>query len=168
MLDDLLASEEIDGFGLISVPLVSFPDSLSRFSPPAKELVEVLPRSSDAPGVLGVLAEDPKDANAPEPSPKAEDAPFVGEATFVVVKGEIPLNGLGLPLAELSAPNRLVDEYVRGVSILLVSLPLLVELDVESESLLELSIELLATKPDSNFHATYFERRCQRLSIYIN
>ena len=62
------------------------------------------------PGVLGVLAEDPKDANAPDPSPKAEDAPVVGEATVVVVKGEIPLKGFDLPLVEPSPPNRFAAE----------------------------------------------------------
>lgn len=167
VLKDLLANEDIDGFGLISVPPASLPDSLSLLSPP-KELIELLPKSSDVPGVLGVLAEDPNDANAPEPRPKAEDAPFVGEATFVVVKGEMPLNGLGFPLAELSPPNRLVDEYVRVVSVLLISLPLLLGLDVETASLLELSQLLLAMKIYGDYHATYFERRCQRLSIYAN
>lgn len=140
MLDDLLANEHIDGFGLISAPVISFPDSFSRFSPAAKVLFVLLPKSSDAPGVLGVLAEDPKDANAPDPSPKAEDAPFVGEATFVVVKGEMPLNGFGLPLEELSPPNLLADEYARGGSGLLTSLPLLLEVDVDEETLLELGL----------------------------
>lgn len=108
MLDDLFAKDDIDAFGLLSAPGCSFGTSFSRFSPGVEGAGE--PRSRDVPGVFGVLAEDPKDANAPDPSPNAEDAPVVGEATVVVVKGEMPLNGLDLPLAEPSPPKRLAAE----------------------------------------------------------
>lgn len=84
------------------------------------------------------MAEDPKDANAPDPSPKAEEAPFVGEETFVADKGEIPLNGLALPLVALSPPKRFADGYARERSDLLLSLVVLIELEVDRESLLEL------------------------------
>lgn len=52
-------------------------------------MVEVLPKSKAFPGVLGVLVVDPKDANAPEPSPNAEEAP--GDAVMLVFNGEAPL-----------------------------------------------------------------------------
>ena len=107
-LDDPLARDDTDAFGLMSGPDCSFDTSFSRFS---LGVVGVgLPRSKDVLGVLGVLAADPKDANAPDPSPKAEDAPVVGEATVVVVKGEMPLKGLDFPLAEPSPPNRFAAE----------------------------------------------------------
>lgn len=67
-----------------------------------------------APGVLGVLAEEPKDAKAPDPKPKAEEAPAVGEATLEVVKGVMPLREV-LPDV-LSPPYRLVAEKVREPS----------------------------------------------------
>ena len=108
VLDDLLPKDDADTFGLTSGPGCSFDTSFSRFSPDVEGAG--LPRSSELPGVLGVLAEDPKDANAPDPSPKAEDAPVVGEATVVVVNGEMPLNGLDFPLAEPSPPNLFVAE----------------------------------------------------------
>ena len=134
MLDDLLFKDDTEALGLISAPVCSFTLSFSRFSPG----VDGVPRSMEVPGVLGVLAEDPKDANAPDPSPNAEDAPVVGEATAVVLKGEIPLKGLDLPLAEPSPPNRFAAEYGRGESLLLLSLLLPFELEVDRESLLEL------------------------------
>lgn len=138
-LDDLLVRDDVDTFVLISDPGASLPDSFSRFSAPEVEALPMPPISRDVPGVLGVFAEDPKDANAPEPSPNAEDAPFgVGEEIFVVVSGEIPLNGFGLPLPALSLPNRFADGYARGESVLLRSLPLLFVLDVDRESLLVL------------------------------
>ena len=62
------------------------------------------------PGVLGVFAEDPKDAKAPEPSPKAEEAPVVGEETLVVVKGDMPFNRFALPPPLPSPPNRFAAE----------------------------------------------------------
>lgn len=87
------------------------------------------------PGVLGVFADRPKDAKAPEPRPKAEEAPGVGEATLVVVKGGMPLSGV-LPLDALSPLNRLEDENVRDPSGL-VEFSLLV-VEVVREALLEL------------------------------
>ena len=38
--------------------------------------------SEFAVGVLGVLFEEPNEANAPDPSPNAEEAPTVGDATL--------------------------------------------------------------------------------------
>ena len=89
-------------------------------------------------GVRGVFAVEPNDAKAPDPRPKAEDAPLVGEATPVVVRGEMPLRGLALPAIEPSPPNRFAPEYVRADSGLGFSLLLLFELEVDKESLLEL------------------------------
>ena len=78
---------------------------------------------------------DPKDAKAPEPSPKAEEAPVVGEAIFEVVNGEIPFNVVVLPPL-LPSPAYLFEaEYVREGSSLVDSL---FEFDVDNESLLEL------------------------------
>ena len=103
VMDDLLFRDSVEIFALTSSPALSF--SFSRFSPAAVEGVE-LPNSRDVPGVLGVLAEDPNDAKAPDPRPKADEAPLVGEAAFVVVKGAMPLNGLGLLLRDPSPPPK--------------------------------------------------------------
>lgn len=74
----------------------------------------VEPRSKALPGVLGVFAEEPKEANAPEPSPKAFDAPADGEETPVERGEDMALKGLDRPW-ELSGPKRF-DECVRGSS----------------------------------------------------
>lgn len=90
-------------------------------------------RSNDVPGVLGVLPEEPNDANAPDPKPKAEDAPLVGDATFVVARGVMPLRGFVLLLKE---SNRFACWYGRDPPSLLFSLT--VPLALEIEFLLEL------------------------------
>lgn len=102
-MDDLLFRDDVEGNVLTSGPALSF--SFSRFSPAALKGVE-LPNSRDVPGVLGVFAEDPKDAKAPDPRPKADEAPLVGEAALVLVKGAMPLNGLGLLLRDPSPPPK--------------------------------------------------------------
>lgn len=56
------------------------------------------------PGVFGVFAEEPKEANAPEPRPNADEALVEGEDT-PVDRGEIALKGLERPWA-LSGPKR--------------------------------------------------------------
>jgi hypothetical protein len=84
--------------------------------------------SNGFPGVLGVFAE-PNEAKAPEPRPKALDAPAVGDTRLppgVVTE----LNGF-FPSDELSPPNRL-KEGLRPEGL---SWP---EPGVERESLLEL------------------------------
>ena len=68
-----------------------------------------LPKSSDVPGVRGVLPEAPKEAKAPEPNPNAEDAPLVGDAIVEVVKGAIPLKGLSFLLKDPPLSNLFVD-----------------------------------------------------------
>ena len=91
VFDDLLAKDDEDACVLTLSPL-SFPESFSRLS------TELEPKSRAVPGDLGVLTDDPKDANAPEPRPNAEEAPAVGEATLVVVvDGEMVLKGFDLP-----------------------------------------------------------------------
>lgn len=138
VMDDLLFRDDIEGFVLTSDPALSF--SFSRFSPAAVEGVE-LPKSRDVPGVLGVFAEEPKDAKAPDPRPKADEAPLVGEAAFVVVKGAMPLNGLDLLLKDPSPPpKRFAGWKRRELSDLVVSLFALFGLEVERESLLELCV----------------------------
>ena len=102
-IDDLLVRDNVEAVGLTSELVLSF--SFSRFSPTAVEGVE-LANSREAPGVLGVFAEDPKDAKAPEPRPKADDAPLVGDVVFEVVKGAMPLNGLDLVLKGPSPPPK--------------------------------------------------------------
>lgn len=79
---------------------LSLPDAVGLFA------------SSAVPGVLGVFIEEPKDAKAPEPRLKAEEAPAVGEVTFEVLKGGMPLSEV-LPLDVPSPPYRLVAEKVR-------------------------------------------------------
>lgn len=75
------------------------------------DMAEPMAESNGLPGVLGVLA-DPKEAKAPEPRPKALDAPVVGDAT------EPPgvLNGLALPWAEVSPPWRFEKDALREES----------------------------------------------------
>lgn len=65
-----------------------------------------LARSKAAPAVLGVFAEDPKAAKAPEPSPKADDAP--GDAVLAVFIGgkPLPLPAVASPEAYRFAPKR--------------------------------------------------------------
>ena len=70
-------------------------------------------QSKAFPGVLGVL-DELKEAKAPEPSPKALDAPEVGEAVVFVFRGEIALKGLFLPSDPPSPlPNLLAAEKFR-------------------------------------------------------
>ena len=102
VVDDLLVNDASDAFGLTSAPPLSFEASFSRFSVAELELL----KSKAVPGVFGVLPDDPNEAKAPEPSPNAEEAPLVGEATLVVVTGAMPLKGLDLLLNDPSPPNR--------------------------------------------------------------
>lgn len=75
---------------------------VSFLSPPL-----LLVKSKEPPGVLGVLPVAPKLANAPLPSPKADEAPVpVGDATEDVVMGPTELNGLFFPWL-LKLPNLL-------------------------------------------------------------
>lgn len=60
----------------------------------------ILPKSRAAPGVFGVL-DAPKEANAPDPSPNALDAPAAGEE-MVVDDGVATLKGFLLLCDELS------------------------------------------------------------------
>lgn len=130
---DLLVKEERDAFDLMSVPAGSRAASFSRSLPAAEGLEE----SIAVPGVLGVLADKPKDAKAPEPRPKADEAPGVGEATLVVVKGVMPLSE-DLALGVLSPPYRLLAEKVRDPSGLPFSL---LVLEFVREFLLELRVQ---------------------------
>ena len=138
MLEDRLIKEDVEALALTS----AFVPSLSRFSLLVAVGVLKLPRSRDVPGVLGVFAVVPKDAKAPEPSPKAEDAPVVGVEMPVVAKGVMPFNGLAFPpVPAPSVPKRFAAEYVREVSGLVLSLLLLFEFEVDRDSLLELWFE---------------------------
>ena len=74
-----------------------FSDSVAAIEAP----LEAFPQSNAEPGVLGVLVADPKEANAPEPRPKAEDFPGVAEA--FVFTGVMPLDTDGRP--ETTSPD---------------------------------------------------------------
>lgn len=141
--DVLLANDDEEARGFTLSPLTSFSHSFSLLSAAG---VTLGPNSSAVPGVFGVFTAEPKEANAPVPRPKAEEAPVVGEAMPVVVDGEMALKGLDLPCEDESPPNRLAAAKVRGESDFVLSL-LGVGFEVVRESLLE------------------FERRCQRLSM---
>lgn len=67
--------------------------------------------SKGFPPDLGVLAE-PNDAKAPEPSPKALEAPLVGDTR----PPPGVLKGLALPCAEVSPPWRLEKDALREES----------------------------------------------------
>ncbi len=75
-------------------------------------LAAALAKSSPLPGDFGVL-EDPKEANAPEPRPKADEAPALGGPAPDGVNGPRALNGLFFPCDEVSPPNRRGALYVR-------------------------------------------------------
>jgi hypothetical protein len=64
-------------------------------------------KSKAVPGVLGVLLAEPKDAKAPDPSPKADEPPVVGDASAPGVNGEMVLKGLRPPCDDVSPPKRL-------------------------------------------------------------
>lgn len=83
---------EAERLGAISVrqtPLSRFSAGVGGTELPFVALLN----SKAVPGVLGVLPEDPNDANAPDPRPKAEDAeaPGLGDDIPDVVKGEMAL-----------------------------------------------------------------------------
>ena len=88
-----------------------------------------VPKSKAVPGVFGVLADEPKEANAPDPSPNADDAPVEGDVTLVVARGGMPLRGFVLLLNE---SKRFAGWYVLDPPFLLSSLspPLVLETDV--------------------------------------
>lgn len=94
---DVVSSEEEEVLDL-TFPVDDVSSLVSRLS----FVVEL--RSKVPPGVLGVFVDEPKDANAPEPSPKAFDAPAEGEET-APERGDMALKGLDRP-CELSGPKR--------------------------------------------------------------
>lgn len=121
------------------------PKSLMDFSavgvlapPPTTPL-----KSNAEPGVFGVFAE-PKDANAPDPRPKALDAPAVGEATTA---GDMVLKGFLVLWEELSPCLLPIVENRVGWS-LEGGPPFELALPVERESLLELQAAQLECARD--------------------
>jgi hypothetical protein len=122
---DLPVREEEDPFCLILSVLLLV--SLSLDSAAACE------KSTLPPGVFGTLLGAPKEANAPVPSPNADEAPgvvAVGVATFSML-----LKGFAPPCEEV-VPKRLAEGNARGESVLESLLPF--ELEVLRDSLLEL------------------------------
>ena len=67
-----------------------------------------LAKSKAVPGVLGVFVAEPKEAKAPEPRPKAPEAPVVGEEIPLVFKGVTALKGLLRPCEDV-LPKRFDD-----------------------------------------------------------
>lgn len=113
------------------------------------------PRSEALPEVFGVFADDPKEAKAPEPRPKAFEAPAEGDET-PAERGEIAVKGLERAW-ELSGPKRF-DEWLRGRSSLAppsLSLP-----DTESDSLLELAPPLVLVADFRAEKDTILRRLC--------
>jgi len=107
----------------LSMPLTVLMSFFSFFSPGVAGepvLPAVLLQSKAVPGVFGVFEAEPKDANAPEPRPKAVEAD-VGDATALVVRGDIVLKGFDRPCDEVSPPPKRFElEKVRvGCSLLL-------------------------------------------------
>jgi hypothetical protein len=70
-----------------------------------------LEKSKAVPGVFGVLLAEPNDANAPEPSPNAEEAPAVGDVMPEVLKGAIAMKGFDDRPSP--PPNRLEPDNTR-------------------------------------------------------
>ena len=117
-------------------------------------LLEVKSKPPPLPGVLGVFAEDPNDAKAPEPRLKAEEA---AEGEFV--EGvEMVLKGLDLPCEEVSPNRRFV--YDRGES----TLPSFSGPFIESESLLLLQPTISGHNSDGMCMA-YFALRVHKLAF---
>jgi len=143
VLDEWLVRDDVEVLDVTLLLPASLMPSFPRFSVPGVGDATAEPKSRDVPGVLGVFAEEPKEAKAPEPRPKAEEAPDEGEETLVD-SGEMALNGFDLPCEEVSPPKRLEDAKVRGESVLL--LLLISELFVEMEGLLVLSKGRLAVR----------------------
>jgi len=142
--DELIVSSgidvDIDSFRAL---LTIFPGGLSFLSAGVVGLdVEMVLAAVDlkskaVPEVFGVLAAEPKDANAPDPRPNAEEPPVVGEARPPGVSGETPLKGF-LPPCDESPPNRFVVEKVRwGWSVFSFCCS---ECDIDRESLLVLEL----------------------------
>ena len=104
--------------------------------------------SKGLPVDLGVLAE-PNEANAPEPRPKALDAPPVGEARLPPPGVVTELKGFAFPCDELSPPNRLGNEALRPVE----ESPWPLAPGVERESLPELR------EDDVSAQRVWFRRR---------
>lgn len=80
---DVASIDDDDAFDLILLSISASGSAPSRFS-------------SVPPGVLGVLADEPNEAKAPDPSPNAFDAPAPGEET-PPERGDMALKGLVRP-----------------------------------------------------------------------
>ena len=128
-----------------------------------------MPKSKAVPGVLGVLVAEPKEANAPEPKPKAVDAPEVGDAMLPVANGGMALKGLDLPPWDDVPPLK----RVRGGCSLLGSLCSDGFMERESlEVLQEAKISMAAWKCSGQKaigmrreREAHFERRVHRFSL---
>jgi hypothetical protein len=107
-----LVGVDIDSFRMLLTTLLTGLSFLSDGVVVVGEDMAAALKSKAVPGVLGVFAADPKEANAPEPSPNAEEPPVVGEASPPGVNGELALMAFRPPW-DGSPPNRLVAENVR-------------------------------------------------------
>lgn len=132
-------------------------------------------KSKAVPGVFGVLVAEPNDAKAPEPRPKAVEAPEVGEDMLAVARGGMALKGLDLPpCEELPLPKRLALEKSRVGCSVLFSLWSVLFIDRES-------LEVLKARSASGSQdvrqsvdwaagggRAHFERRVQRFSLSLS
>lgn len=122
-------------------------------------------KSKAVPGVLGVLVDEPNEAKAPDPRPKALE-PATGEDIPLVLKGVTVLKGLFLPWEEV-LPKRLELEKSREWP----SLPsCLSVLSMDRESLPPLLHAKVSTRGGGmeRCDMTYFERRVQRLLLSLS
>ncbi len=101
---DVAAVFESDAVEGLLLMAESSLESFSFFSLVAFDVL----KSKAVPGVLGVFPEDPKEAKAPDPKPKAEEAPDEGEA-MLVESGVMALKGLERPWEEVSPPYLLEE-----------------------------------------------------------
>lgn len=82
------------------------PGSVGPFSPDGvRAPPTTFPKSKALPGVFGVLEDAPNEANAPEPKPKAVEAPAVGDDTAAGDANGMALKGFDFPCDEVSPPN---------------------------------------------------------------
>lgn len=153
LVDVDVAGVEVLDLDLAFSPEASATVGFSPFSRPFRS------KAPAAPGVFGVLT-DPKEANAPDPKPKAEDAPAEGE---FVVNGEMVLKGLDFAWEDDSPARRLLLEF-RGESNLPLSL-LSGPMDRESLPLLVI-VSLCKGYPGVWFdQATYLDLRVHKFAL---
>lgn len=101
-------------FAVVEILSSPSPPFFSFLSPGVPDDSRALLKSNAVPGVFGVFVDEPNDANAPEPRPKADEPVEFGDWIPEVLRGAMALKGLfRLPWEEESPPKRLELEKVR-------------------------------------------------------